>query len=127
MTKVGIAEDIRTSAWLLPHVTLVVLLLFLVGCSGQGDPSASAGLHRLQRGLRRRPDGCSHPAGRAGPGRGDGVDALEQQYSLALERPADRQPFAGYRPRLLLHDARAAGLSGRGHALLESRRSAHRL
>ncbi len=41
MTKVGIAEDIRTSAWLLPHVTLVVLLLFLVGCSGQGDPSAS--------------------------------------------------------------------------------------
>ena len=29
---------------------------------GQGDPDPSAGLHRVQRGLRRRPDGGPHPA-----------------------------------------------------------------
>ena len=29
---------------------------------GQGDPAAPAGLHRLQRGLRRRPDGRARPA-----------------------------------------------------------------
>ena len=35
-------------------------------------------LHRVQRRLRRRPDGCPCPAVRRGPGRGQNADALGQ-------------------------------------------------
>ena len=39
---------------------------------GQGDPAAPAGLHRVQRRLRRRPDGGPRAAVRRGPGGGAG-------------------------------------------------------
>ncbi len=43
---------------------------------GQGHPDPPAGLHRLQRRLRRRPDGGPPAAVRRGPGRGPGADAV---------------------------------------------------
>jgi hypothetical protein len=76
---------------------------------GQGDPASSAGLHRVQRRLRRRPDGRARSAvarSAAGSARPDDVD---QQHPASGERPADHRAVAGYRARPLLRvaDARA--------------------
>ena len=48
---------------------------------GQGHQAASAGLHRVQRRLRRRPDGRPRAAGRARPGRGAHPDAVRPTTS----------------------------------------------
>ncbi len=56
---------------------------------GQGDPGAPAGLPRLQRRLRRRPDGRAPAALRGGAGGGADPDALLQQHPLA--RPTARR------------------------------------
>ena len=54
---------------------------------GLGDPDPPAGLHRLQRRLRRRPDGRPRPALHCRAGRGADDDALDRQ-------PARRPPTA---------------------------------
>ena len=55
------------------------------GAGGGPRPEAAPpGLHRLQRRLRRRPDGRSRAPVRRGPGRGPHPDALRQQPAAAL-------------------------------------------
>jgi DNA-directed RNA polymerase beta' subunit len=49
-------------------------------------PDSPARLHRVQRGLRRRPDGGPRPALEGGPGRGPAADAVDQQPALTVER-----------------------------------------
>ena len=74
----------------------------------QGDPASSAGLHRLQRGLRRRPDGRARSAvarSAAGSARADDVD---QQHPQPRQRQADHRADAGHRAWSLLPVARNA-------------------
>ena len=59
---------------------------------GQGDPDPPAGLHRVQRGLRRRPDGGAPAAVRRGAGRGPHPDAVLEQHPEAGRRPAGHLP-----------------------------------
>jgi DNA-directed RNA polymerase subunit beta' len=66
----------------------------------QGDPAAPAGLHGLQRRLRRRPDGRPRAAvagSAAGSARADDVD---QQHPAPGERRADHRAVAGHRARV---------------------------
>ena len=71
----------------------------------RSDPHSPARLHRLQRGLRRRPDGRARAAlGRGADGSAHAHDGAEQHF-LALERQADHDAFAGHHARLLLPDA----------------------
>ena len=81
---------------------------------GQGDPAPSAGLRRVQRRLRRRPDGGARAAVGRGAGRGPRPDDVDQQHPVAGERQADHRADAGHRARPLLHDPRAARGAGRG-------------
>ena len=53
---------------------------------GQGDPGPPARLPRVQRGLRRRPDGGARAALSRGPGRGASAHALVEQHPLAGAR-----------------------------------------
>jgi DNA-directed RNA polymerase subunit beta' len=53
---------------------------------GQGDPAAPAGLHRVQRRLRRRPDGRARAAVARGAARGAGADDVDQQHPVARQR-----------------------------------------
>ena len=50
----------------------------------RSDPHSSAGLHRLQRGLRRRPDGRSRAAVRRGADGSPPADDGDEQHLLAL-------------------------------------------
>ena len=61
---------------------------------GQGDPAPSAGLHRLQRRLRRRPDGGPRAAVAGGPARSARADDVDQQHPLARQRQADHRADA---------------------------------
>ena len=68
----------------------------------QGDPAAPAGLHRLQRRFRRRPDGrarAAEPGGAAGSARADDV---HQQHPQPRQRQADHRAEPGHRARHLL-------------------------
>ena len=71
---------------------------------GQGDPASSAGLHRLQRGFRRRPDGGSRAAQPGGAARGARADDVHQQHSQPGQRQADHRAQPGHRARALLHE-----------------------
>ena len=82
---------------------------------GQGDPGPPARLPRVQRGLRRRPDGGAPAAVGRGPGGGPDPDALVQQHPLAGARRPARHADAGHDPRRLLPDLRAGGRGARGH------------
>ena len=62
---------------------------------GQGDPDPPARLHRLQRRLRRRPDGGPPAAVGRGAGRGAHPDAVGEQHPLA----GDGSPDHRARPR----------------------------
>ncbi len=74
----------------------------------RSDSHSSAGLHRLQRGLRRRPDGRSRSAvGRSADGSASADDGDEQHF-LAVIRQADHHADAGHHARLLLSHRRAA-------------------
>ncbi len=53
---------------------------------GQGDPGPPARLPRVQRGLRRRPDGGARAALSRGSGRGSSAHALVEQHPLAGAR-----------------------------------------
>ena len=84
---------------------------------GQGDPAASAGLRRVQRRLRRRPDGRARSAvagSAAGSARPDDVD---QQHPASGERPADHRAVAGHRARPLLRLDHARRPARRGQDL----------
>ena len=89
---------------------------------GQGDPDPSAGLHRVQRRLRRRPDGRAHPAGAGSADRGIGADDVLEQHPVAGQRRADRDSVAGHRARVLLPDQGARRRQGRGPRLRQPRR-----
>ena len=84
---------------------------------GQGDPAASAGLRRLQRRLRRRPDGRARAAVAGGPAGSARPDDVHQQRAVAGQRQADHRAVAGHDPRPLLPLDRPRGPAGRGHDL----------
>ena len=101
----------------------------------RSHPHSSAGLHRIQRGLRRRPDGRSRSAvGRGADGSAPADDGDEQHF-LAVVRQADHHADAGHHARLLLSHRRTAHahagrsrrpavvrLEGRSHFRLRRRR-----
>jgi hypothetical protein len=71
---------------------------------GQGHSAASAGVHGLQRRLRRRPDGGARSAVRRSADRGAGADAVQQQHPVSRQRQPHHRPQPGYRFGHLLHD-----------------------
>ena len=85
---------------------------------GQGHPDPPAGLHRVQRGLRRRPDGGAPAAVGRGAGRGPHPDAVDEQHPQAGGRQAghDAHPGHGHRPVLADHDE--GGRDRRGPCVL---------
>ena len=80
---------------------------------GQGDPAASAGLRRLQRRLRRRPDGGARAAVARGAARSARADDVDQQHPAPRQRPADHRAEPGHRARALLRHADARRRAGR--------------
>ena len=76
---------------------------------GQGDPGPPAGVPRLQRRLRRRPDGRAPSALRGGSGRGPDPDAVLEQHPVPRARRAAGDADAGHDPRRLLPDLRSGG------------------
>ena len=99
---------------------------------GLGHPDPPARLHRLQRGLRRRPDGGPRAAVHGRPGRGADDAAVHGQPAVARRRQPGRGADPGHGPRLLLpddgrHGRQAEGLphlrdGGRGHPRLPAAR-----
>ncbi len=83
---------------------------------GQGHPGPPARLPRVQRGLRRRPDGGPPPAERRGAGGGPDPDAVVQQHPVPRARRAAGDADAGHGARRLLPDLRA----GAGRAVREA-------
>ena len=84
---------------------------------GQGHPHPPARLHRVQRRLRRRPDGRPPAAVRRGAGRGPHPHALDQQHQVAGARPSAHHADAGHGHRYLLPDRRARrACTGEGRA-----------
>ena len=73
---------------------------------GQGDPGPPAGVPRVQRGLRRRPDGRPPAAVRRGAGRGPHPDAVGEQHPVAGARLAARHAHPGHGAGRLLPDLR---------------------
>ena len=71
---------------------------------GQGDPGPPARLPRVQRRLRRRPDGRPPAALGRGPGRGADPDAVVEQHPLAGLGPPARDADPGHGARHLLPD-----------------------
>ena len=69
---------------------------------GQGDPAAPAGLHGLQRRLRRRPDGGARAAVARGAARGPRADDVDQQHPQPGQRQADHRADPGHRAGALL-------------------------
>ena len=89
---------------------------------GQGHPDPSPGLRRLQRRLRRRPDGRPRPALGRGPDRGLDPDAVDQQHPVPGQRPAADRPQPGHGPGLLLRHPVQEGPARRGPDLRLGRR-----
>ncbi len=81
---------------------------------GQGHPDPPARLRRVQRGLRRRPDGRPPAAVVRGPGRGAAADAVGAQHPVAGARPPDRGAEPGHDHRRLLPDRAGRGCARRG-------------
>ena len=84
---------------------------------GQGDPAASAGLRRVQRRLRRRPDGRARSAVAGSAARSARPDDVDQQHPASRERPADHRAVAGHRARPLLRVDHARRPARRGQDL----------
>ena len=89
---------------------------------GQGDPAAPAGLHRVQRRFRRRPDGGARAAVAGGAARGARPDDVDQQHPVAGQRQADHRAVAGHRARPLPHHDGARRRARRGHGVYRCRR-----
>jgi DNA-directed RNA polymerase subunit beta' len=79
----------------------------------QGHPAAPAGLRRLQRRLRRRPDGRPRPALAGSPAGSARADDVDQQHPQPRQRPPDHRAVAGYRSGSLLPLAIAGRGAGR--------------
>ena len=90
---------------------------------GQGHPDPPAGVHRLQRRLRRRPDGRAPAAVGRGPGRGPHPHAVGQQHPVAGHRPPHHRadPRHGVR-RLLPHVMRRGRCRARAGSSASSTR-----
>ena len=88
----------------------------------QGDPAASAGLHGVQRRLRRRPDGRARAAVARSAARSARADDVVEQHPVARQRRPDHRAVAGRRARPVLHDPRARRREGRGHGVRGRRR-----
>ena len=74
-------------------------------CWWKARPSACIPcLLRLQRGLRRRPDGRAYSAVRGGPDRMPRADDEHQQHSVPGQRRSGHCALAGHRAGSLLHD-----------------------
>ena len=69
---------------------------------GQGDSGPPARLPRVQRGLRRRPDGGPRAAVGRGSGRGPDPDAVVEQHPVPRARRAAGDADAGHGARHLL-------------------------
>ena len=93
----------------------------------QGDPAASAGVHGVQRRLRRRPDGGARAAVAGSAARSARADDVVEQHPVAGQRRSDHRAVAGRRARSVLHDPRARECEGRGHGVLGRAGSAPRL
>src|SRR5712671_1232344 len=81
-------------------------------------------LHRLQRRLRRRPDGGARAAFHRGADGSARPDDEHQQHPLAGARQAHHRADAGHRARALLPDARAGAGARRGKGVLLAGRGA---
>ena len=79
---------------------------------GQGHPDPPAGLRRVQRRLRRRPDGGARAAVVRGAARGAPADDLVQQRAEAVGRASGGRAVAGHGAGQLLPD-QAAGRASR--------------
>ena len=75
---------------------------------GQGDPASPAGVHRLQRRFRRRPDGRARAALARGAARGARAHDVDEQHPEPRQRQADHRAVAGHRARPLPHVATSA-------------------
>jgi DNA-directed RNA polymerase subunit beta' len=96
---------------------------------GKAIQPAPAGLHRLQRRLRRRPDGRARPAEPRGPAGSARPDDVDQQHPVARQRQADHCAVAGHRAGPLLPVADQGRREGRGQAVRQhgrDRRGARR-
>ena len=91
---------------------------------GQGHPDPPAGLHRVQRGLRRRPDGGAPAAVRRGAGRGADPDAVHQQHPQACRRQAGHHAHPGHDHRPVLPDQGDRGCGRHGPGVLVAVRGA---
>ena len=91
----------------------------------QGHPNSPARLHRVQRGLRRRPDGRAHSAVARSAGGSFRADAQLAQHSFAGQRLSARRSDAGHGSRHLLPDQGQAGGQGRRPRIRIKRRSRH--
>jgi DNA-directed RNA polymerase subunit beta' len=84
---------------------------------GQGHPGPPARVHRVQRRLRRRPDGRPPAAVGRGPGRGPHADAVGQQHPVTpatgrpITVPTQDMVFGGYYLTLPVDDAKGQGRS----------------
>ena len=94
---------------------------------GEGHPGPPPGVHRVQRRLRRRPDGRAPAPVRRGPGRGQGTDALGQQHPLAGHWPPDHRAHPGHGLRHLLPHPPRRRSQGRGPGLPSRLRGRDRL
>ncbi len=93
----------------------------------QRHPDTPAGLLRLQRRLRRRPDGGARAAFPRRRQRGPGHDAQPPQHAAALQRRADRDADAGHGAGLLLPDDHPAAGQGERQGLRQLRGGQARL
>ena len=91
---------------------------------GQGHPDPPAGLHRVQRRLRRRPDGGPPAAVGRGPGRGPGADAVGKQRVVTGSRPPARHPDPGHGHRCVLPHRGRRRREGRRYLSPRGRRGA---
>ena len=94
---------------------------------GQGDPGPPARLSRVQRRLRRRPDGGPPAAVGRGAGGSPHPHAVEQQHPVAGPRPAAGHADPGHDPRRLLPDLRSGGRRARPGRPRDARAAAARV
>src|SRR5574337_588335 len=87
----------------------------------QGDPAASAGVYRVQRRLRRRPDGRARAAVDRGAAGSAHADDVVQQHPVAGQRRADHRADPGRGAGSVLHDPRADQRQGQWHGVLGHR------
>ncbi len=93
----------------------------------QGDSTPSAGMRRVQRGLRRRSDGGARAAVDRGAGRVARAHDVDQQHPVARVGQAGNRADPGHGAGSLLHDAREAAGARRGQELRQRRGSANRV